>query len=116
MNPKFQDKICGVFFISKRKKVPTRLAPEKSGKGLRHFSMKVCEKVQQKGITSYNEVSLNIKMHLCVLLFCIFFYFHYCKFLCSDLQVADELVQEFSEASMKNPIQHPDQVHTYNIL
>jgi len=63
---------------SKRRKVPTRLAPEKSGKGLRHFSMKVCEKVQQKGITSYNEV-------------------------------ADELVQEFSEASMKNPIQHPDQ-------
>ncbi|KAK3699410.1 hypothetical protein QZH41_018569 [Actinostola sp. cb2023] len=30
---------------------------DKSGKGLRHFSMKVCEKVQQKGITSYNEVA-----------------------------------------------------------
>lgn len=45
-------------FISKRRKAPSRLAPEKSGKGLRHFSMKVCEKVQQKGITSYNEVSL----------------------------------------------------------
>jgi hypothetical protein len=30
---------------------------DKVGKGLRHFSMKVCEKVQQKGITSYNEVS-----------------------------------------------------------
>ncbi|KAG9494480.1 hypothetical protein GDO78_002021 [Eleutherodactylus coqui] len=30
---------------------------EKSGKGLRHFSMKVCEKVQTKGTTSYNEVA-----------------------------------------------------------
>lgn len=39
---------------------------DKVGKGLRHFSMKVCEKVQQKGTTSYNEV-------------------------------ADELVQEFSD-------------------
>ena len=29
---------------------------DKVGKGLRHFSMKVCEKVQQKGTTSYNEV------------------------------------------------------------
>ena len=27
------------------------------GKGLRHFSMKVCEKVQAKGTTSYNEVA-----------------------------------------------------------
>lgn len=30
---------------------------EKGGKGLRHFSMKVCEKVQRKGTTSYNEVA-----------------------------------------------------------
>lgn len=30
---------------------------EKLGKGLRHFSMKVCEKVKQKGTTSYNEVA-----------------------------------------------------------
>lgn len=30
---------------------------DKSGKGLRHFSMKVCEKVQKKGTTSYNEVA-----------------------------------------------------------
>ena len=26
-------------------------------KGLRHFSMKVCEKVEQKGRTTYNEVA-----------------------------------------------------------
>ncbi|XP_043927000.1 transcription factor Dp-2 isoform X2 [Protopterus annectens] len=30
---------------------------DKNGKGLRHFSMKVCEKVQRKGKTSYNEVA-----------------------------------------------------------
>ncbi|XP_071798590.1 transcription factor Dp-1-like isoform X1 [Asterias amurensis] len=30
---------------------------EKESKGLRHFSMKVCEKVQKKGVTSYNEVA-----------------------------------------------------------
>lgn len=30
---------------------------EKGGKGLRHFSMKVCEKVQKKQVTSYNEVA-----------------------------------------------------------
>jgi transcription factor Dp-1 len=29
----------------------------KAGKGLRHFSMKVCEKVESKGTTSYNEVA-----------------------------------------------------------
>ncbi|XP_019644006.1 PREDICTED: transcription factor Dp-2-like isoform X1 [Branchiostoma belcheri] len=39
------------FSESKRKK------GEKGGKGLRHFSMKVCEKVQRKGTTSYNEVA-----------------------------------------------------------
>lgn len=38
-------------FSSKRRK------SEKGGKGLRHFSMKVCEKVRKKGITSYNEVA-----------------------------------------------------------
>jgi hypothetical protein len=30
---------------------------DKIGKGLRHFSMKVCEKVEQKGVTTYNEVA-----------------------------------------------------------
>lgn len=36
---------------SKRRKV------DKVGKGLRHFSMKVCEKVKEKGSTTYNEVA-----------------------------------------------------------
>eukprot|EP00794_Sanderia_malayensis_P010895 gene10895-12053_t len=49
----------------KRKRTPAR-SNDKGGKGLRHFSMKVCEKVQQKQSTTYNEV-------------------------------ADELVQEFSD-------------------
>lgn len=30
---------------------------DKCGKGLRHFSMKVCEKVRNKGTTTYNEVA-----------------------------------------------------------
>uniref|UniRef100_A0A0A9YUI7 Transcription factor Dp-1 n=1 Tax=Lygus hesperus TaxID=30085 RepID=A0A0A9YUI7_LYGHE len=34
-----------------------RRKTEKGGKGLRHFSMKVCEKVKKKGLTSYNEVA-----------------------------------------------------------
>ena len=32
-------------------------AGEKNGKGLRHFSMKVCEKVESKQTTTYNEVA-----------------------------------------------------------
>jgi len=31
--------------------------PEKSSKGLRHFAMKVCKKVKEKGVTTYNEVA-----------------------------------------------------------
>jgi len=34
-----------------------RRKEEKGGKGLRHFSMKVCEKVRAKGTTTYNEVA-----------------------------------------------------------
>jgi len=67
-------------FDSKRRRTPNRLGPEKGGKGLRHFSMKVCEKVQQKGITSYNEV-------------------------------ADELVQEFSETSVKDNTTQNNQLY-----
>jgi len=36
---------------------PKRRKTEKGGKGLRHFSMKVCEKVKAKGTTTYNEVA-----------------------------------------------------------
>lgn len=34
-----------------------RRKSDKVGKGLRHFSMKVCEKVRKKGTTTYNEVA-----------------------------------------------------------
>ncbi|KAL5289121.1 TFDP1 family protein [Megaselia abdita] len=34
-----------------------RRKPEKAGRGLRHFSMRVCEKVKEKGKTTYNEVA-----------------------------------------------------------
>ena len=45
--------VCFVLSISKRLKGKG----EKGDKGLRHFSMKVCEEVQRKGVTSYNEVA-----------------------------------------------------------
>lgn len=42
----------GVQSVSSR-----RRKTERVGKGLRHFSMKVCEKVKEKGTTTYNEVA-----------------------------------------------------------
>lgn len=33
------------------------MSPDKQNKGLRHFSMKVCKKVEEKGQTTYNEVA-----------------------------------------------------------
>lgn len=44
--------------FSKRKR-------EKCNKGLRHFSMKVCEKVKQKSVTSYNEVADELVNEFC---------------------------------------------------
>ncbi|XP_038982695.1 transcription factor-like protein DPB [Phoenix dactylifera] len=42
----------------KKKKRGTRaVGGDKSGRGLRQFSMKVCEKVESKGRTTYNEVA-----------------------------------------------------------
>jgi hypothetical protein len=38
---------------------------EKSNKGLRHFSMKVCEKVKKKGQTTYNEVADGLVNEYC---------------------------------------------------
>ncbi|XP_054812492.1 transcription factor-like protein DPB isoform X2 [Prosopis cineraria] len=43
---------------SKKKKRGQRaVGGDKSGRGLRQFSMKVCEKVESKGRTTYNEVA-----------------------------------------------------------
>lgn len=46
-------------FAGRKKKRGPRSGPpgEKGGRGLRHFSMKVCEKVESKGRTTYNEVA-----------------------------------------------------------
>ncbi|KAH9532189.1 hypothetical protein CY35_19G077200 [Sphagnum magellanicum] len=41
----------------KKKRGPRASTGEKNGKGLRHFSLKVCEKVESKGRTTYNEVA-----------------------------------------------------------
>eukprot|EP01018_Ginkgo_biloba_P009260 Gb_36940 [translate_table: standard] len=41
----------------KKKRVHRTTGEEKGGRGLRHFSMKVCEKVECKGWTTYNEAS-----------------------------------------------------------
>ena len=46
------------FSESKRRKT------DKDRKGLRHFSMKVCEKVKAKGFTSYNEVAEELVAEL----------------------------------------------------
>lgn len=53
-------------FLKKKKKkisqsvqsfIRRRRNADRSGKGLRHFSMKVCKKVEEKGTTTYNEVA-----------------------------------------------------------
>ena len=46
-------------------------------KGLRHFSQRVCEKVREKGTTTYNEVC--VPMLVCVFCVCI-------VFTCSQMQ------------------------------
>ena len=42
---------------TKKKRVQRTGQSGKANKGLRHFSMKVCQKVQMKGKTTYNEVA-----------------------------------------------------------
>nr|GEY18016.1 transcription factor-like protein DPB [Tanacetum cinerariifolium] len=41
---------------NKRKRVQRASGPDKGNRGLRQFSMKVCEKVESKGRTTYNEL------------------------------------------------------------
>ncbi|XP_057785256.1 transcription factor-like protein DPB isoform X2 [Salvia miltiorrhiza] len=41
----------------KKKRGQSAVAGDKSGRGLRQFSMKVCEKLESKGRTTYNEVA-----------------------------------------------------------
>ncbi|GFS45839.1 transcription factor DP [Actinidia rufa] len=46
----------GAAGIKKKKRGQRAAGGDKSGRGLRQFSMKVCEKVESKGRTTYNEV------------------------------------------------------------
>ncbi|OAD68631.1 transcription factor E2F/dimerization partner [Phycomyces blakesleeanus NRRL 1555(-)] len=43
--------------LKKRKSPPSSLDLPRATKGLRHFSKQVCDKVEAKGVTTYNEVA-----------------------------------------------------------
>ena len=45
--------------------ISTKRRGDKCSRGLRHFSLKVCEKVKQKGITSYNCVADELVNEFC---------------------------------------------------
>ncbi|KAM2731037.1 hypothetical protein EV1_002214 [Malus domestica] len=47
----------GAVGSKKKKRGQRAVAGDKNGRGLRQFSMKVCEKVESKGRTTYNEVA-----------------------------------------------------------
>lgn len=47
----------GASGVKKKKRGQRAAGPDKTGRGLRQFSMKVCEKVESKGRTTYNEVA-----------------------------------------------------------
>uniref|UniRef100_A0A803NWE6 Transcription factor DP C-terminal domain-containing protein n=1 Tax=Cannabis sativa TaxID=3483 RepID=A0A803NWE6_CANSA len=47
----------GAVGTKKKKRGQRAVGGDKSGRGLRQFSMKVCEKVESKGRTTYNEVA-----------------------------------------------------------
>jgi hypothetical protein len=49
---------------AKRPAAESRSATPKPYKGLRHFSLMVCQKVQDKGVTSYNEVADELVQHV----------------------------------------------------
>ncbi|RZB73791.1 transcription factor-like protein DPB isoform X2 [Glycine soja] len=53
------DAVSHASLAAKKKKRGGQRAvgPDKSGRGLRQFSMKVCEKVESRGRTTYNEVA-----------------------------------------------------------
>ncbi len=60
----------------KRRRVSVKQSADKQqGKGLRHFSQRVCEKVREKGNTTYNEVGcMYIICHYsCVILVTVWF-------------------------------------------
>ncbi|KAL4272327.1 hypothetical protein GQ457_13G012970 [Hibiscus cannabinus] len=74
----------------KKKRGQRAVGGDKSGRGLCQFSMKVCEKVESKGRTTYNEVSWFLKVVLS---------FMFVGF--------DELVAEFADP--RSSVASPDQ-------
>ncbi|KAH9318622.1 hypothetical protein KI387_020391 [Taxus chinensis] len=46
--------------MKKRRRIHRSTIGEQGGRGLRHFSMKVCKKVESKGWTTYNEVASEL--------------------------------------------------------
>ncbi|CAN0926129.1 Transcription factor-like protein DPB [Linum grandiflorum] len=104
---------------NKKKKRGQRVAgADKSGRGLRQFSMKVCEKVQSKGTTTYNEVSgsrfcFSFSMQMIAAFFCFSLSnaFRVSDELLIRSQVADELVAEFADpGGVAAAAAGPDQV------
>jgi hypothetical protein len=53
-------KIIFIYFISSLSTLAAHRHRERLSKGLRYFSKKVCNKVQAKKITSYNEVATEL--------------------------------------------------------
>lgn len=55
---------------NKKSKVDDRsvVKPPVPGKGLKHFSLKICERVKSMGSTSYNEVAdlVSASSYLCL--------------------------------------------------
>ncbi|XAR64514.1 hypothetical protein NMG60_11024890 [Bertholletia excelsa] len=51
----------------KKRRGQRAVGGDKSGRGLRQFSMKVCEKVESKGRTTYNEVRCSIPIDIFIL-------------------------------------------------
>ena len=46
---------------NKKSKVEEKKKPPAPGKGLKHFSMKICERVKGMGSTSYNLVADEVR-------------------------------------------------------
>ena len=49
---------------NKKSKIEEKKKPSAPGKGLKHFSMKICERVKGMGSTSYNLVADEVRTHV----------------------------------------------------
>ncbi|KAF9680248.1 hypothetical protein SADUNF_Sadunf06G0101600 [Salix dunnii] len=111
-----QDAAGIAFECNKKKKRGQRaVGADKSGRGLRQFSIKVCEKVESKGTTTYNEhtyaalvsSSTEVKASPLSLVGSLGSKIRGNTTRCCNSQVADELVAEFADPI--NSVSTPDQ-------